>query len=90
MANKNQIIHSLKNLVGERNGRSFTFEPNTRMVLDYFDDYLDTELISLVLKRGVLYLNTRTKEHGNDTDRLSDFHATIVEDIYNVVQSQNL
>ena len=86
MVNKNQMIHTLKEYVKKLPNRIFDFAPNTRMMLDYYEEYVDTELLSLYLKNGVLYLTTKTEEYGNDVDRLSDFHQTIVADIYYEVQ----
>jgi hypothetical protein len=82
--NKNNLIHNLKEFVKSK-GNEYLFPLDTEMVLDRYDDYLNTQLLKLVINKGKLILVTFTKEFGIEEDNLSDFHSDIVNDIYNVI-----
>ena len=60
------------------------------MVLDRYDDYLNTQLLKLVINKGKLILVTFTKEFGIEEDNLSDFHSDIVNDIYNGISTNKI
>lgn len=84
--NKNNLIHELKEFV-KANGKTYNFPTNTEMVLDRYDDYLNTKLNRLVLIKDKLVLCTTTAEFGDEEDNLSEFHSDIVNDVYNIVMN---
>ena len=73
--NKNYLIHDLKEIV-KSHGKEYLFPLDTEMVLDRYDDYINTQLLKLVIQKGKLIL---------EEDNLSDFHSDIVNDIYKVI-----
>lgn len=83
--NKNYLIHDLKEIV-KSHGKEYLFPLDTEMVLDRYDDYINTQLLKLVIQKGKLILVSYTKDFGIEEDNLSDFHSDIVNDIYKIVK----
>lgn len=82
--NKNYLIHDLKEIVKSQ-GKEYLFPLDTEMVLDRYDEYINTQLLKLVIQKGKLILVSYTKDFGIEEDNLSDFHSDIVNDIYKVI-----
>jgi hypothetical protein len=85
--NKNNLIHELKEFV-KNNGKKYRFPIQTKMVLDRYDEYIDTRLLALVFTKGKLELVSSTDEYGVEVDNLSDFHSDIVNDVYKIVMGK--
>lgn len=86
--NKNNLIHDLKKIV-EHQGTEYLFPLDTEMVLDRYDDYINTQLLKLTInKKNRLILVSFTKEFGIEEDNLSDFHSDIVNDVYKIVMGE--
>ena len=80
--NKNTMIHLIKEKIGKK---KYNFPKNTFVEMDRYDEYLNTELVGMYIKGGVLYLVSNTSQYGVETDKVSEFHTDFVNLFYNYV-----
>jgi len=85
--NKNNLIHELKEFV-KNNGKKYCFPIEQKMVLDRYDEYINTKLLKLEITKSKLVLVSSTDKYGVEVDNLSDFHSDIVNDIYKLVMNK--
>lgn len=82
--NKNSLIHEIKRLI-KKDG--YMFPNDTILTLDRYDEYIPTYLVTMFVKKDVLYITTYTKEYGDEIDKVSDFHTDFVKEFYNILMN---
>lgn len=80
--NKNLMINAIKKHLKCNNNKKFYFPTDTIVELDRYDEYIPTLLISMSVKKDVLYLKSYTEKYGIETDKVSDFHTDFVKEFY--------
>lgn len=90
MENKNTYISKIKNLLKTYCNGKFFFPSNTIKEFWLNEEKVKSEVLSIYVKKDVLYIQTRTDNWGIMDEKFSEFDVDEVKDMYNYLSAQEV